>query len=135
MANYSQQSVSGGVRWILRLEGLCVLVGSCLLYSQFNFSWKLFAILFLVPDVSFLGYLAGSKLGAVSYNFAHSYIVPILAGVILIVLNNQGLFLYPLIWIAHIGFDRAMGYGLKYETSFGDTHLGKIGKWRKNASF
>jgi hypothetical protein len=29
---------------------------------------------------------------------------------------------------AHIGIDRALGYGLKYSTGFGFTHLGRIGK-------
>jgi hypothetical protein len=34
------------------------------------------------------------------------------------------------IWIAHIGFDRALGYGLKYGSGFTHTHLGRIGRDR-----
>jgi hypothetical protein len=26
----------------------------------------------------------------------------------------------------HIGMDRALGFGLKYETDFKDTHLGRV---------
>ncbi|MDD9911252.1 MAG: DUF4260 family protein, partial [Ahrensia sp.] len=33
-----------------------------------------------------------------------------------------------LIWAAHISGDRALGYGLKYESNFKHTHLGKIGR-------
>jgi hypothetical protein len=31
-----------------------------------------------------------------------------------------------MIWLAHIGFDRALGYGLKYSAGFGFTHLGRL---------
>ena len=33
-----------------------------------------------------------------------------------------------MIWLAHIGIDRALGYGLKYSAGFGFTHLGRIGR-------
>jgi len=33
---------------------------------------------------------------------------------------------------AHIGFDRALGYGLKYSKGFGYTHLGRIGNAKKD---
>lgn len=124
----NQQSVSGGVKYTLRLEALCVLIAGCLFYGQSHYSWKLFFLLFLVPDISFLGYLVSAKIGAISYNLAHSYILPITLGIGFILLNDQDLLLYVVIWIAHIGFDRALGYGLKYQTGFSDTHLGKIGK-------
>jgi hypothetical protein len=84
--------------------------------------------LFLAPDLSFLGYLAGPKAGAIAYNAAHSYIVPM-------ALMTAGFGFAPplvlaiaMIWLAHIGFDRALGYGLKYSAGFGFTHLGRIGK-------
>jgi hypothetical protein len=38
-----------------------------------------------------------------------------------------------LIWLAHIGFDRALGYGLKYKAGFGFTHLGRIGPAAKTS--
>jgi hypothetical protein len=31
-----------------------------------------------------------------------------------------------LIWLAHIGMDRMLGYGLKYSGGFKDTHLGRL---------
>ena len=31
-----------------------------------------------------------------------------------------------LIWLGHIGMDHALGYGLKYPTAFGDTHLQRV---------
>lgn len=117
---------SGSVRTWLRVEGLVVLCLAALLYNRGDYSWWLFALLFLAPDLSFLGYLAGPRVGAVVYNVLHSYAAPLLAAVICIV---AGLPLaLPLVWVAHIGFDRLAGYGLKYPTSFGDTHLGRIGR-------
>jgi hypothetical protein len=81
--------------------------------------------MFLVPDVSFAAYAAGPAVGAVAYNVAHSYAVPVAVGAIL---HAAGLSVaVPLIWVAHIGFDRTFGYGLKYATGFGDTHLGRLG--------
>ena len=75
-----------------------------------------------------LAYLAGPRAGAAGYNLVHTY-MPALA------LALAGFFASlacgdrrGLIWIAHIGFDRALGYGLKYSTGFGDTHLGRIGR-------
>ena len=70
-------AVAGVPRWILRLEGLAVLVVSLLLYRQFGGGWGLLALCFLLPDLSMLGYLAGPRVGATLYNLAHSYIAPI----------------------------------------------------------
>ena len=33
---------------------------------------------------------------------------------------------FSLIWLAHIGFDRTLGYGLKCPTAFKDTHLQRV---------
>lgn len=65
---------TGAVRVLLRLEGFCVLVASCVAYAKLDLDWSAFAIYFLVPDISLLGYFAGAKVGAISYNSAHSYI-------------------------------------------------------------
>ena len=86
----------------------------------------MFAMLFLAPDASFAGYLGGPRIGAAVYNVAHSYVGPlILAGTLLG--TGTGLPL-AFLWAAHIGFDRALGYGLKYPSAFADTHLGRIGR-------
>ena len=119
---------SGGVRMLLRLEGAVAFAAAVGLYGHAGFSWPIFALLFLSPDLSMLAYLAGPRAGAAGYNLVHTY-VPALA------LALAGFFAglpvataCGLIWIAHIGFDRALGYGLKYSTGFGDTHLGRIGR-------
>ncbi len=86
----------------------------------------MFAALFFAPDVSFAGCLAGPRFGAAIYNVAHSYLGPLILAATLLSLGT-GLTV-ALVWIAHVGFDRALGYGLKYPTAFGDTHLGRIGR-------
>ena len=127
-----QQSASGGVRVMLRLEGLCVLTAACAAYHYVHPTWSQFFWLFFLPDISFFGYFAGKKWGALCYNSLHSYLLPFVISLVFYAQNIPDAEPVILIWIAHIGFDRAMGYGLKYSTGFGDTHLGKIGKWKKS---
>ena len=79
-----------------------------------------------LPDVSLAGYLAGPRVDAVVYNVAHSYVGP-LALVAILLMSGVELRL-TVVWVAHLGFDRALGYGLKYPSAFGDTHLGRIGR-------
>jgi hypothetical protein len=122
--------VSGGVRMILRIEGLAVLAATMIMYGKSGFGWGTFALFFLAPDVSFLGYLAGSRVGAIAYNAAHSYIGALACFGSGLVLVAPALEVAGLIWCAHIGFDRAMGYGLKYAAGFAFTHLGRIGRAR-----
>jgi hypothetical protein len=113
----------GGVRAVLRLEGLGVLAASATAYALLDANWWWFAALFFGPDVSFLAYLANPRAGAIAYNSVHSYIGPLLLGLAAQFGHAQALLPFALIWTAHIGFDRALGYGLKYATAFGDTHL------------
>ncbi|WP_052166525.1 DUF4260 domain-containing protein [Methylobacter tundripaludum] len=120
---------TGAVRVVLRLEGLCVLIAASVAYSKFGFGWGTFALFFLTPDISFFGYLAGSKVGTVSYNLAHSYIGAVTCLAAGVVVPAPTILCIGLIWCAHIGFDRALGYGLKYPDGFGFTHLGRIGRF------
>jgi hypothetical protein len=113
---------------LLRLEGLAVALLSLVLYARTHASWWLFAALWLVPDLSLLGYLAGSCWGARIYNSVHTYILPAALGFSALVLGANPLLPFALIWINHIGIDRLLGYGLKYSNGFGWTHLGRIGK-------
>ena len=111
---------------LLHAEGLALLGAALVGYHALAASWTLFALLFLVPDLSMLGYLVDLRWGARAYNAAHTLLVPaLLAGVGLFVGGHT---LYPLaaIWLAHIGADRALGYGLKYPTSFRETHLSRV---------
>jgi|SRR5215469_2305653 len=110
---------------LLRGEGGAILALSILFYGRFHGGWSWFAVLFLTPDLSMLGYLANQRMGAALYNLVHSLLAPC-------VLISVGLLAHPkaiefaLIWSAHIGFDRLLGYGLKYPTRFKDTHLQRV---------
>ena len=121
-------SVSSPINWILRSEGLAVFSFAIGMYFQQDYSWVTFAILFLMPDLSFSGYLINNKIGAIAYNTAHSYIGASISLAVGFFLGVESALLVGLIWAAHIGFDRALGYGLKYGNGFGFTHLGMIGK-------
>ena len=113
-----------------RLEGLAALGFGAATYFWLGQSWWVFALLFLAPDLFMLGYLRSPRLGALAYNLGHTYAAPAL-------LALSGLALGPLayglaaIWVAHIGFDRLLGYGLKLDGGFETTHLGPIGKARR----
>jgi hypothetical protein len=110
-------------RPLLQLEGGAVLIGSLLAFHHCNGRWLLFALLFLTPDLSMLGYLGGIPLGAVTYNTIHTYLGPFVLVAYFILAGHPPLLPIALIWIAHIGFDRMLGFGLKYPTNFKDTHL------------
>lgn len=112
---------------LLRLENAALGAVAIALYWQSGASWWLFAALILVPDLTFIFYLRGPKAGALAYNAAHSWIGPLLAGAIGWFWLQPVLISLALIWAAHIGIDRALGYGLKYQSGFSDTHLGRIG--------
>jgi Domain of unknown function (DUF4260) len=110
-------------RPLLHLEGAAVLLLSLFAYHWNQASWLQFALVFLLPDVSMLGYLANPRIGAITYNAAHTYIGPLALAGYSLASAHPALFSLSLIWIAHIGFDRMLGYGLKYPTRFKDTHL------------
>ena len=121
-------TVSGGLRTLLRLEGLTLFAGMTLLYAVWGGSWWIYFVLFLVPDLSFAAYLPDPKTGAVVYNAAHSYMAPVTLMTTGFALTSPLTLSIAMIWLAHIGFDRTLGYGLKYFAGFGFTHLGRIGK-------
>lgn len=121
-------AVSGIPRLILRAEGLAICGLAILLYWKADASWWLFAILFLAPDLSFLGYLGGARMGANVYNAAHTLVGPLALAAAGFLLPSFILVPLALIWAAHIGFDHLLGYGLKYGAGFAFTHLGRIGK-------
>jgi hypothetical protein len=120
--------VNGAPRLLLRVEGLAVALASIMAFGWSGASWWLFAALILAPDLSILFYLAGPRLGAVSYNALHVYLGPIvLLGAAAALAAPTGIAI-ALIWSAHIGIDRVLGYGLKYGDGFTSTHLGRIGR-------
>jgi hypothetical protein len=111
---------------LLRVEGVALLVLSVLLYRANGGGWVMFGVLLLAPDLSMLGYLAGPKVGAAIYNTFHTYAVPAVVGVLGMIFASPSVVAVALIWSAHIGMDRAVGYGLKYPSSFKDTHLERV---------
>jgi uncharacterized protein DUF4260 len=121
-------AATGGLRTLLRLEGLTLFAGMTLLYAVWGGSWWIYGILFLVPDLSFVAYLWGPQAGAIGYNAVHSYMAPMALMVAGFATDSPLLLSIAMIWLAHIGFDRALGYGLKYATGFGFTHLGHTGR-------
>jgi hypothetical protein len=127
-------ATSGRVRSVLRAEGLFVLAAAALAYSKLGAGWGVFFVCFLLPDLSLLGYLAGSRVGAFSYNAVHSYIGPVacLAGALASSAHLP--LVVGLIWRAHNGFDRTLGYGLKCGEGFGYTHLGPVGRLAREAA-
>jgi hypothetical protein len=124
-------TVTGAPRTLLRLEAAAALTGASLAYASLGGQWSRFALLFLVPDLSMLGYLAGPRVGAACYDAAHTYLGPALLVVLGATSGIHGLLPVACIWAAHVGFDRLLGYGLKYGTRFGDTHLGRVGARRR----
>lgn len=113
-------------RALLRLEGLAVLVGSLVLYFDADFGWLALVLLLLAPDLAALGYLGGPRLGAATYDVAHTYVLPVTLGVAGVVWDEGTAVQLALIWFAHIGMDRAVGYGLKYPKGFKTTHLQRV---------
>ena len=107
----------------LRLEGAAVLSISVLLYAQFGAGWLMFGLLLLTPDLFMLGYLLNSSVGAAVYNFGHSYVTVSVLVALGLVLQQPFIIALSLIWFAHIGLDRMLGYGLKAPTGFKHTHL------------
>jgi hypothetical protein len=109
---------------ILRLEGAAALVAASVAYASLGGRWGWFFALFLVPDLAMLGYLVSKRVGAALYNAGHSYLGPAMLAALGAAIDARALLLGACIWAAHVGFDRFLGYGLKYATGFGDTHLG-----------
>lgn len=112
---------------LLRLEGLALFALATAAYFTRGGGWLLFLVLFLAPDLSMAGYLANRRLGSATYNLAHVVAVP---GVLLAGSWYAGWSLgvgLGLVWLAHVGVDRAAGLGLKYaDAPFAETHLQRV---------
>jgi hypothetical protein len=113
-------------RLLLRAEGAVVFAAATALYFHGDHAWWLYVVLALAPDLSMAGYAAGTRVGALSYNTAHTYALPVALGAVGVLADANGLVAVSLIWLAHIGADRVLGYGLKYPTNFKDTHLQRV---------
>ena len=111
-----------------RSEAGALLALAVALYARSGESWPLFAALFLAPDLGMLGYLAGPRVGAATYNAVHAAVLPVALAAYGLFTGNGTATAVATIWLAHIAFDRLMGYGFKLPSAFGDTHLGRKGR-------
>jgi hypothetical protein len=128
MTDDTGRGVEDQPRIWLRLEGFAALVAGLVLFIVLGGEWYWAAVLLFVPDLSLVGYLFDARVGALVYNVVHNWAVGLAvlglgawAGVVALELLGA-------ILIAHVGMDRALGYGLKYPTAFRDTHPGRIGR-------
>jgi len=122
--------VLGPVRAWLRLEGLAAFAAGLALFGASGGDWLFVVPLILLPDIAAVGFLAGPRIGAASYNVVHTWVPGIAVLGLGTWLDSPAVLLVAAILIAHVGMDRAAGYGLKLPGSFRDTHLGRIGRPR-----
>lgn len=111
---------------MIRLEGATILLASLFAYYQLGYSWWIFALLFLWPDLAIVVYALNETAGMHVYNILHTLTLPLILLGAAIFLTWPVALQFALIWLAHIGMDRMVGYGLKYSTGFKDTHLNRI---------
>jgi hypothetical protein len=115
------------MKTLVRLEEFGLFLFSIYLFALLPFPWWYFPLLFFVPDLGMLGYLAGPRLGAFVYNFVHHRALAVTCYATGVWLGMPVLALGGVIIFAHSSLDRAMGYGLKFTDGFNNTHLGTIG--------
>jgi uncharacterized protein DUF4260 len=113
---------------ILRAEQIAIFVAGSVAYLALGGTWWLGIPLLFAIDFSMVGYLAGPRLGAITYNAGHNLVIALLAFGIGWWADVTWLELFGALWVAHIGMDRSLGYGLKLPSDFRDTHLGRIGR-------
>jgi hypothetical protein len=121
-------TLAATVRGWLRLEGAAAFVAGLALYGWLGGSWLVVLPLLLVPDLSAVGYLRGPRLGALTYNVAHNWALGLAVLGLGLVTDLAPIAIAGAVLVAHVGMDRTAGYGLKFSTSFQDTHLGRIGR-------
>lgn len=114
------------MKLLLNLEEWGIFLLCLFLFSRLPFAWWWFPALLLLPDIGMLGYVAGPKVGAWTYNLLHHRTLAAVVAAYALWVNDDRWKLAALILFAHISMDRALGYGLKHETGFADTHLGTL---------
>ncbi|RMF80929.1 MAG: DUF4260 family protein [Chloroflexi bacterium] len=110
---------------LLRAEGAVVMLAALALYAESGAGWVLFIALLFTPDLAFIPYMVNKQLGITVYNAVHTYLWPVILGVLGILVDASLLTHIALIWATHIGLDRMLGYGLKMDT-FKDTHIRRV---------
>jgi hypothetical protein len=132
IASFSAENASGmtigAVRTWLRLEGLAGFVAGLVLFGASGGNWLFIVPLILLPDISAVGFLAGSRAGTFTYNLFHNWVPGLVTLGVGFWMTSPAIILAASILIAHVGMDRMVGYGLKLPSSFNDTHLGRMGR-------
>lgn len=113
-------------RSLLHIEGVVVAVAALVIYFWAGHPWWLLLLLALAPDLAMTAYAAGPRVGAAAYDVVHTYALPVGIGAAGVVADSEAGVAVSLIWLTHIGVDRAIGYGLKYPSGFKDTHLQRV---------
>ncbi|MDQ3007510.1 MAG: DUF4260 domain-containing protein [Chloroflexota bacterium] len=113
---------------LLKLEELSLLGLSLFLFSGLDYGWGWYALLFLTPDLSMVGYLANPRLGSWTYNLIHHKGLAVVLYILGNLLSIPWLMFAGILLFGHSSFDRVFGYGLKYPDAFQNTHLGRIGE-------
>lgn len=121
-----QQKLQKMPNILLRMEGTAVFIATLIFYGQSGFNWWTFILLLLAPDLAALGYLHSEAFGSLCYNIVHTYVLPIALGLLALLLHFEPGLQLATIWLAHIGLDRMVGYGLKYPNGFKTTHFNKV---------
>lgn len=115
------------VKSLLHFEGAAVFAATLWLYFvEFDFRWLPFALLILSPDLGAIGFVKSTRAGAIAYNLTHTYVLAVVLATAGVVADSSVLLGLGLISAAHIGMDRMLGYGLKFPTTFKDTHLQRL---------
>jgi hypothetical protein len=114
------------MKTLLKIEYAAEFILGIFFFKLLSYAWWWFPVLLFAPDISMIGYLINPKIGAWIYNIVHHKALAIIC-----ILGGFVLFMNPLslagaILLSHIAFDRFFGFGLKHETAFKDTHLGKL---------
>ena len=114
--------------WFQRAENATIGVLAVMAFVDLGFAWWWLLALFLLFDLSMVGYAVDPRLGAWTYNTVHSYIGPSVLGVVSLAAEARWAVFVAVLWAFHIAVDRLLGYGLKFQDRFTHTHLGEVGK-------
>ena len=119
--------MKGTVLW-QQIEGALLFAVGLLILWMFGLTIPIWVavLVFFAPDLTFAGYLLGPKAGAFAYNLVHTYAFGALIFVAGFFIPNDTVMVIGLLWFAHSGFDRMLGYGLKETSGFKDTHLKQL---------
>lgn len=119
------------MKTLIQVEEAAQFTLSIILFAKLPFVWWVYPALFLLPDLSMIGYAVNNKVGAFAYNLLHYKAVAIAVGVMGLFLANDYFVLAGLVLFGHSSLDRMFGYGLKYNQGFNFTHLGEVGPEKK----